>query len=65
MSDVAIEIVTFKDALLDEAKDLLAVVEEMERHKRDYRTTMLLCSARRFVEDLETYFVATGEGYQP
>lgn len=51
-----IDLRCFRDEILDDARDLIDVIEELERYRNDVRTTNLLVSARQFLGTVEIYF---------
>ena len=51
---------SFQDALHDYAREIVDAVEQLERIRRDVRTTVLLVSARRLLADVQTYFQTAG-----
>jgi hypothetical protein len=59
-----IEVRTFGD-LVDDAREIMATIEHMDRSRRDARTAALIHAARVFVGALEVYQDATGEVATP
>jgi len=55
-----IELQTFDEAIVELAEQAVDAIEQLERLRRDERTTSLLVSARRFLGDVEVYFDLRG-----
>jgi hypothetical protein len=53
-----IEVRSFEDGITDGARELVETIEELERIRRDARTTALLVRARELLGHVETYFAA-------
>ena len=51
-----IDLRSFRDEILDDTRELVDVIEELERTRRDARTTDLLVAARQFLGTVEVYF---------
>jgi len=55
-----LELQTFDEGIVDLAEQAVDAIEQLERIRRDERTTALLVSARRFLGDVEVYFDLRG-----
>jgi len=55
-----LELQTFDEGIVELAEQAVDAVEQLERIRRDERTTALLVSARRFLGDVEVYFDLRG-----
>lgn len=47
---------TFDEGLIELAEEAVETLEQLERSKRDDRTTLLLASGRKFLADVLVYF---------
>ena len=55
-----LELQIFDEAIVELAEQAVDAIEQLERIRRDERTTSLLVSARRFLGDVEVYFDLRG-----